>query len=72
MPKYSVTIAGHRTSISLEEEFWLSVKKIAREKDIPISALISRIDKKKTKNLSSALRIYVLKNLKTDYLGQFG
>jgi predicted DNA-binding ribbon-helix-helix protein len=66
MPKYSVTIAGHRTSISLEEEFWLSVKKIAREKDIPISALISRIDKKKTKNLSSALRIYVLKNLKTD------
>ena len=66
MPKYSVTIAGHRTSISLEEEYWLSVKKIAREKDIPISALISRIDKKKTKNLSSALRIYVLKNLKTD------
>ena len=66
MPKYSVTIAGHRTRISLEEEFWLSVKKIAREKDIPISALISRIDKKKTKNLSSALRIYVLKNLKTD------
>ena len=66
MPKNSVTIAGHRTSISLEEEFWLSVKKIAREKDIPISALISRIDKKKTKNLSSALRIYVLKNLKTD------
>ena len=63
MHKYSVTIAGHQTSISLEEEFWLGIKKIAREKNIPLNKLISIIDKKQPSNLSSAVRIYVLKNL---------
>ena len=63
MHKYSVTVAGHQTSISLEKEFWLGIKKIAGEKNIPLNKLISIIDKKQPSNLSSAVRIYVLKNL---------
>ena len=45
MHKYSVTVAGHQTSISLEKEFWLGIKKIAREKNIPLNKLISIIFK---------------------------
>lgn len=62
--KRSVTIAGHTTSISLEEPFWLELQKIADAEKITLSKLISRIDKSRGTNLSSALRLYVLHSLK--------
>ena len=59
--KRSVTIAGHRTSISLEEEFWEALCRFAREDGLSVNALVGAIDKQRTTNLSSALRVFVLK-----------
>ena len=58
--KHSVTIAGHRTSISLEEEFWDALCQIAREDGLTVNALVGAIDKRRTTNLSSAIRVFVL------------
>jgi len=66
MKKRSITIAGHRTSITLEEPFWLELKAIATRNNQGLSALVSQIDATRdlTINLSSALRLYVLAQLK--------
>ena len=65
MKKRSVKVAGHATSISLEEPFWEELKKLARRRDIALSALITEIDAQRgDANLSSALRLYVLESLK--------
>lgn len=66
MKKISVIIAGrHQTSISLEEEFWLELQKIAKEKKLTINHIVTEIDSlRKHENLSSAIRIYILKHLK--------
>ncbi|MEH6630351.1 MAG: ribbon-helix-helix domain-containing protein [Halopseudomonas aestusnigri] len=61
--KRSVTIAGHRTSFSLEEAFWLEVKKLAKDQGLSINQFIEKVDEARTSNLSSTLRILVLKNL---------
>lgn len=58
--KRSVTIAGHRTSISLEEAFWAALRRIAVSKERSISELVTQIDRERTGNLSSAIRIFVL------------
>lgn len=60
--KRSVTISGHRTSVSLEPEFWNALVEIAAASKRPLAQLIDEIDKRagRGKNLSSALRIYVL------------
>jgi predicted DNA-binding ribbon-helix-helix protein len=60
--KRSVTIAGHRTSISLEAEFWRALSEIAAETKRPLARLIGEVDKREGRgqNLSSALRLYVL------------
>ncbi len=58
--KRSVTIAGHRTSLSLEEAFWQALKDQARAEGLSTAALIERIDRERTTNLSSALRVYLL------------
>ncbi len=65
MKKFSVIIANrHATSISLEEEFYDALNQIATEKNMHLNQLITEIDStRKTPNLSSALRLYVLKNL---------
>lgn len=65
MKKFSVIIAHqHATSISLEEEFYQALNELAKEQSIPLNELITRIDKMRTnKNLSSALRVFVLKEL---------
>ncbi len=65
--KKSVTIAGrHTTSISLEPEFWLELVSIAKEQNISVNQLVTNIDKEKTlDNLSAAIRVYILKNLKS-------
>ena len=62
MIKKSVLIAGrHSTSISLEEEFFAELKEIAKQKKLSFNQLVTIIDsERKTENLSSALRLYVL------------
>ncbi len=59
--KRSVLIAGHRTSISLEQVFWHGLKEIAGRRGLSINQLIVQIDEKRRGNLSSAVRVYVLK-----------
>ena len=59
--KRSLTIAGHRTSVSLEDPFWQALKDIAAERGLPLAALIAEIDDARGDiNLSSALRVHVL------------
>ncbi|MDR7144561.1 ribbon-helix-helix domain-containing protein [Rhizobium sp. BE258] len=65
--KHSATLHGHRTSFSLEDEFWSELRMIAAARSIPLAALISEIDdgRDSESNLSSALRLHVLAWLKT-------
>lgn len=59
--KRSLSIAGHRTSISLEEPFWEALKEIAAEQGAPVANLVAEVDKTRgALNLSSALRLRVL------------
>jgi predicted DNA-binding ribbon-helix-helix protein len=59
--KRSVVIAGHKTSISVEDEFWNSFKEIAGERGMALAAMIGEIDgDRKHANLSSAIRLFVL------------
>lgn len=58
--KHSVTIRGHRTSITLEADFWQSLKDIAAASATSLNALITSIDAQDPENLSSALRLFVL------------
>jgi predicted DNA-binding ribbon-helix-helix protein len=58
--KRSVTVAGHRTSVSLEEAFWGKLCRIADARDQSISELVTRIDRARSGNLSSAVRVFVL------------
>jgi len=63
--KRSVSIAGHRTSISLEEPFWEVLREIAERETLSIQALIGRIDAERDEqNLSSAIRVFVLSDLR--------
>ena len=64
MKKRSVKISGHVTSISLEDEFWAELKKIAAQEKLSMNALIAKIDSTRKGNLSSALRVYVLDKIK--------
>ncbi|MAF68191.1 MAG: aryl-sulfate sulfotransferase [Micavibrio sp.] len=62
--KRSVTLNGHRTSISLEEPFWLHLHDIATSQNRSVNNLISEIDESRGETgLSSALRLYVLHKL---------
>jgi predicted DNA-binding ribbon-helix-helix protein len=59
--KRSLTIAGHRTSVSLEDAFWAGLKHIAAQEQKTLAALIAEIDSRRSdNNLSSALRLRVL------------
>lgn len=62
--KRSVTIAGHRTSVSLEAAFWDALKEIAAARGVSLNALIAEIDGTRAGNLSSALRVFVLAALR--------
>ena len=66
MKKISVSLSGHQTSISLEEEFINALKEIAANKNQSIASIISDIDSNRPPkmNLSSAIRVWVLTNLK--------
>ena len=59
--KRSVVVADHKTSVSLEDEFWSSMKEIAALQDMTLSEVVSEIHKSRThENLSSAIRLHVL------------
>lgn len=62
--KRSITIAGHATSISLEPVFWSALETAARVRELPVSALVARIDAERIAqaqppNLASALRVWL-------------
>lgn len=63
MRKYSLRIAGHPTSISLEPEFWEAFRRIAESRTMSVAALAEEIDAARTGNLSSAIRLHVLAEL---------
>ena len=62
--KHSVILSGHATSLCLEDEFWSVLKDIAQVKGIALRQLLIQIDNTHTGNLSSAVRIYILNELK--------
>ncbi len=63
--KRSIAIAGHRTSISLEEPFWEELRRIASARGIALQKLVAEIDAGRAgENLSSALRVHVLEDLR--------
>ena len=63
--KHSLDIAGHRTSISLEDPFWQELKRIASAREQSLASLVSEIDAARGEaNLSSAIRVFVLEALR--------
>ncbi len=59
--KRSVMIAGHRTSVSLEDPFWAALREVAESRGQSVQALIGAIDAGRgAQNLSSAIRVFVL------------
>ena len=59
--KRSITIAGHRTSLSLEPEFWAALLAEAAKRNQSIASLVGEIDRSRgTRNLSSAIRVWLL------------
>ena len=69
--KRSVLIAGHATSISLEPAFWAALEKIARERGLPINAIVAEVDAARLEarqppNLTSALRQWLFETCSAD------
>jgi len=62
MRKRSVVIAGHRTSVSLENAFWNALKSIATARGITVNQMVTQIDSGRSGNLSSAIRLFVLES----------
>lgn len=60
--KRSIVISGHRTSVSLEAEFWQALREIATARGISVTALLAEIDASRDDTgLSSAARVYALR-----------
>jgi len=64
--KHSLTLRGHRTSVSLEDAFWLEVQRLAAARDQSVNDLIADIDAGRglTSGLAAAIRVYVLEQVK--------
>lgn len=73
MKKISVIIAKqHQTSITLEDEFYEALVRLAKEREMSVSKLITLIDEKREiANLSSAIRVYILRELLAKLEGKF-
>lgn len=66
LKKRSLSIAGHRTSISLEQAFWDALKALAARREISVAALVAEIDAARGQaNLSSALRVALLQDARS-------
>lgn len=63
--KHSVTLKGHRTSISLEDAFWIALRGIAEERGVALNQLVAEIDVSRgtETGLASAIRVFVLKEV---------
>ncbi len=70
--KRSVSLAGHRTSIALEPEFWAEVERLAKDTGVSLAAFIRTIDNARSpdSNLASQLRLAVLADLNTQLVRQ--
>ena len=67
--KRSVVIDGHKTSVTLEDQFWRSLKEIAHDQVATMSKMVAEIDKARQQgNLSSAIRLFVLDRVRTQLL----
>ena len=63
--KRSIALGGRKTSITLEEQFWVALKGIAFDRGMPIKSLVAEIESNRDRsNLSSTLRVYVLEHYK--------
>ncbi len=62
LKKHSVLIAGHGTSVSVENIFWRELQQIATGRGISLNAQIMEIDETRVGNLSSAIRVFVMQN----------
>ena len=64
--KRSIVIAGHKTSVSLEDAFWRGLKEIAHDKHLTVSDMVGEIDTgRRQGNLSSAIRLFVLDKVRS-------
>ena len=67
--KHSLTLRGHRTSVSLEAAFWTAFRELAVAEGLTLNALAARIDDGRGDvGLASAIRVYILKKLQADLL----
>ena len=57
-------VAGHKTSVSMEQPFWDELARLAKARGVSLNMLIGEIDKRRDGNLSSALRVFVLEKIK--------
>jgi predicted DNA-binding ribbon-helix-helix protein len=63
--KRTVMVGGHKTSISLEDEFWRGLKEIAQARDASLAQILAEIDTtRQQKNLSSTIRLFVLSHVR--------
>lgn len=71
--KRSIVIAGHKTSVSLEDAFWKGLKDIANNRDMTLSELVATIDSdRRHGNLSSAIRLFVLDHYRNSHVEEKG
>jgi predicted DNA-binding ribbon-helix-helix protein len=67
--KRSIVIAGHKTSVSIEDQFWRALKEIARDQQMSLSTIVLNIKTGRQGNLSSSIRLYVLDRLHAQVRG---
>lgn len=70
--KRSIVIAGHKTSVSIEDQFWWALKDIACGQQSSLSKIVEEIKTRRPGNLSSGIRLYVLDSLRTQLRGYSG
>jgi predicted DNA-binding ribbon-helix-helix protein len=70
--KRSIRIAGHATSLTLEEPFWHDLQALARKRKLSLNALVGKIDTGRGGNLSSALRLFIRDCYRSGELGSNG
>lgn len=63
--KHSLVVAGHRTSVTLEDAFWKALRELAQSDGVSLNELVTRIDEARQGNLSSAIRVHVLQSLQS-------
>jgi predicted DNA-binding ribbon-helix-helix protein len=64
--KRSVVVNGHKTSVSLENEFWDALRQVAKQSNVSVARLLVEIERSRTTiNLSSAIRIFLLNHFRT-------